>query len=44
MLVGHRRANCAFLLLQSVGVSAVTGQGVDEFFTAIDAAAVEYEK
>ncbi|ORZ17650.1 hypothetical protein BCR42DRAFT_325798 [Absidia repens] len=30
--------------LKVVGVSAVTGQGIDEFFTAVDEAADEYEK
>ena len=30
--------------LQSVGVSAVTGEGVEEFFQRVDEAAVEYEK
>ena len=29
--------------LTAVGVSAVTGQGVDEFFKAVDAGGVEYE-
>lgn len=28
--------------LSSVGVSAISGAGVEEFFTAIDACAVEY--
>ena len=31
------------LLLQSVGVSSVSGAGVDDFFTAVDEAAHEYE-
>lgn len=30
--------------LKVVGVSAVTGEGMDEFFTAVDQAAEEYEK
>ena len=30
--------------LQAVGVSAVTGQGVDEFFAAVGEAAEEFER
>jgi translation initiation factor IF-2 len=30
--------------LKVVGVSAVTGEGMDEFFQAVDEATVEYEK
>lgn len=29
--------------LTAVGFSAVTGEGIDEFLTAVDAAVVEYE-
>jgi len=30
--------------LKVVGVSSVTGEGMDEFLVAVDAAAVEFEK
>ena len=30
--------------LRSVGVSAVTGEGFDDFLTAVDSAVLEYEK
>jgi len=30
--------------LRSVGVSAVTGEGFDDFLTAVDTAVLEYEK
>jgi len=33
-----------FCLLQNVGVSAVTGEGIDTFFSLVDEAAMEYEK
>ena len=32
------------VLFQSVGVSAVTGAGISEFFEAVDKAAEEYER
>jgi hypothetical protein len=30
--------------LSSVGVSAITGAGIDDFFTAIDGCAIDYMK
>lgn len=33
----------SFPMHQAVGVSAVTGDGMDEFFVAVDAARTEYE-
>lgn len=30
--------------IKTVGVSSVTGEGFDDFFAAIDAAVLEYEK
>ena len=30
--------------LRTVGVSAVTGEGFDDFLTAVDTAVLEYEK
>ena len=38
------RVNKIMLYFQSVGVSAVTGEGVQKFFSLVDEAAVEYEK
>jgi len=34
----------AVVFIQTVGVSAATGDGLPEFFSAIDAAAAEYER
>ena len=35
---------CLCSILQSVGVSGLTGMGVDEFFTVVDQARLEYEQ
>jgi len=35
---------CVIVRVQTVGVSAATGDGLPEFFTAVDAATVEYER
>ena len=44
--IGENALRCCYFIspFQAVGVSAVTGSGVEEFFTAVDEAAEEYEK